>query len=149
MSEFADWEFYNLPYIHEDKTIETVAHVWEHAEEFDAIAFIASASAEVEKLDAALRSSARIVFSATLDRDDCETRKIWLRYRRPATEREIRIDRAKQARSLEKDRAWLQQRLVMLVEDAERAGLSAADVGVVVSGDDFSFTAPKELKNDE
>lgn len=144
MTEFHDWELHNVPYIDEDKTIEETVRKWEHSETFNAIEFIGEVNAELEQLDELGRKSAEIYFHTWTDVDGCPSRTVRLTRRRPATEREICLDKAKQVKEVTNDRAWLQQRLATLLEDAGRAGMSAADIGIVATDGGYTLVMQED-----
>jgi hypothetical protein len=148
MSEFNDWELSRAPYIDEDRTVEVTARIWEHFETFNALEFIDEVRREIDELDAGVRRSAEIYFRTWDDVDGCPSRAVSLTYRRPATEREIRMDRARQIKSVMDDRAWLQQRTSTLLEDAERAGMSADDIGISAEGGNYVITRKAEAEQE-
>lgn len=148
MSEFNDWELSRAPYIDEDRTVEVTAKIWEHSETFNALEFIDEVRREIDELDAGAQRSAEIYFRTWDDVDGCPSRSVSLTYRRPATEREIRMDRARQIKSVTDDRAWLQQRMATLLEDAERAGIPAADLGVSADGGNYVIACRPEAEQE-
>jgi len=143
MSEFQDWELHNGPCIDEDGTIEETARVWEGRETFDAQEFIDEVKTKLDGMDAGVRPSAEIYFRTWTDVDGCPSRAVSLTYRRPATPRELRLARAIEVKSVTDDRAWLQQRLAMLIEDAGRAGLALEDIGIKSSEEGFVLAEVK------
>lgn len=143
MGEFNDWELHKAPYIDEDGTVETTVRKWEHSETFNALDFIAEIRSELDGLDPEACRSAEIYFHTWTDVDGCPSRCVNLTYRRPATDRELRLDKAKQLKAVEDDRAWLQQRLATLIEDAGRAGVAVADLGITVFRDGYTFASKK------
>jgi hypothetical protein len=143
MSEFQEWELHNGPYIDEEGTIEETARVWENRETFDAHEFIDEVKAALDGLDAGVRPSAEIYFRTWTDVDGCPSQSVSLTYRRPATDRELRLDKAKQVKAVMDDRAWLQQRLASLIEDAGRAGLAPEDIGIKSSEEGYVLAEVK------
>lgn len=137
MSEFNDWELSRAPYIDEDRTVEVTARVWEHSETFNALKFIDEVRREINGLDAEVQRSAEIYFRTWTDVDGCPSRSVSVTYRRPATEREIRMDRARQIKAVMDDRDWLQQRMATLLEDARRAEIPTVDLGISVNGGNY------------
>lgn len=148
MREFNDWEISRASYIDEDCTVEVTAKIWEHSETFNALEFIEGVRREIDELDADAQRSAEIYFRTWDDVDGCPSRSVSLTYRRPATEREIRMDRARQIKSVMDDRAWLQQRMATLLEDAERAGIPAADLGVSAEGGNYVIACLQEAEQE-
>jgi hypothetical protein len=148
MSEFNDWELSRAPYIDEDCTVEVTSKIWEHSETFNALDFIDEVRREIDGLDAGVQRSAEIYFRTWDDVDGCPSRAVSLTYRRPATEREIRMDRARQIKAVMDDREWLRQRAVTLLEDAERAGMSAADIGVSVVDGAYTISRSAEAEQE-
>ncbi len=144
MSEFNDWELSRAPYIDEDCTVGVTAKVWEHSETFNALEFINEVRLEIDAMEPDARQSAEIYFRTWDDVDGCPSRAVSLTYRRPATEREIRMDRARQIKSVMDDCAWLQQRAATLLEDAERAGISATDIGISFVDGAYTITCKAE-----
>ena len=146
MGEFNGWELDRAPYIDEDCTVEVTARIWEHSETFNALEFINEVKREIDEMDAAVRRSAEIYFRTWVDVDGSPSRAVSLTYCRPATEREIRMGKAKQIKSVMDDRAWLQQRTATLLEDAERAGISATELGVAMV--DSAYTIALRVEED-
>jgi hypothetical protein len=147
MDAFNDWEIDWAPYIDEDRTVEVTVRVWEHSETFNALAFIDEIKGELAGMNAAESRSAEIYFRTWDDVDGCPSRSVSLTFRRPATEREIKLNRARQIKSVMEDRAWLEQRMATLLEDAERAGIPAQDMGIAI--EDGAYTFVLREKGDE
>lgn len=143
MGEFNDWELHKAPHIDEDGAVEVTARKWEHSETFNAMDFVAEIRIELDELDPSVRRSAEIYFHTWTDVDGSPSRCVNLTYRRPATDRELRLDKAKQLKEVENDRAWLQQRLATLIEDAARAGVDVADIGITVTDDGYMLSSTK------
>lgn len=146
MSEFNDWELSRAPYIDEDRTVEVTARIWEHSETFNALEFTDEVRREIDGLGFDVQQSAEIYFRTWTDVDGCPSRAVSLTYRRPATEREIRMDRARQIKAVMDDRDWLRQRLATLLEDAERAGVTVADLGIAADGGNYVISVGQETE---
>jgi hypothetical protein len=144
MDGFNDWEVDRAPYIDEDCTVEVTVRVWPHSETFNALAFIDEVKGELAALNAAESESAKIYFRTWNDVDGCPSRSVSLTYRRPATEREIRLNSAKQVKSVMEERAWLEQRMATILEDAERAGISPDDLGISAVGGNYVIDRKRE-----
>lgn len=133
MSEFQDWELYNTLYIDEDGMTEVVVRKWDSGESFNARQFLAEVTVELDKLDPKAAADAELHFWTATDQEGCPSHHIRFAYPRPATERELRLDRAVKVKSVASDRAWLQQRLRSLLEEASGIGMRPEDIGIGVS----------------
>jgi hypothetical protein len=144
MAAFEEWELHRAPYVDEQGEVEVTAHVWESFETKNAYAFIDEIRGALDKIEPAYRSSADVYFRRWEDQEGYPCGSVSLNYRRPASEEEVLMDKARQRKSWDDDRSWIENRLASLLEEATRAGLTAADLGIGVEDGSYIFVRRKE-----
>jgi hypothetical protein len=138
MATFEDWELHNAPFVDEDGEVEAVLHKWESYEIRNAQKFIAEFQSRFDTIPSDKRGSAELELHTRTDYDGYPEGFLTLSYRRPATEKEILMDKARQRKSVMDDRIWLENKIATMIAEAREAGLSANDLGICV--DDGSYT---------
>lgn len=144
MAAFEEWELYKAPFVDTVGEVEVTAHVWESFETKDAHVFMDEIRTALESIHPDHLPSAEIYFRRWEDRDGYPEGSVSLNYRRPATEKEILMDKARQRKSVEEDRAWIENRFASLIEEAERAGITAKDLGIQIEDGAYTITRRRE-----
>lgn len=121
------------PFVMNGQVEEIVCVIDASGPAYNMVSFVEKMKALLDRVPEAYRSQAEIQFKTWEDRDDFVYGRLAVSYQRPATDTEIERERQKTQEAVLRDRSWLQNRMDQLIEDAERAGMSAADIGLVQS----------------